>query len=79
MDNCGPYSADMVDPPGQIKILPLPSNCTSLHQSMDQAVFAAWKARYRYRYLKEIVDNVESRSDLRQANKTKKAGMKEME
>lgn len=79
MDNCGPHGADLVDTRGQVKIIPLPPNCTSVHQPMDQGVIAAWKAKYRFRYLTELLENKESQQARRERSKNRKAGMKGME
>lgn len=57
MRNCRPYRADLVDPRGQIKIVPLLPNCMIMHKPMNQGIIAAWKVRYRYQYPKEILDN----------------------
>ena len=43
LDNCGPHGAEVTDPLGQVKILPLPPNCTSVHQPMDMGIIAALK------------------------------------
>ena len=43
MDNCGPHSAKISDPFGQVKMLPLPPNCTSAYQPMDLGIIQAIK------------------------------------
>lgn len=79
MNNCGPHGSDLTDPKGQVTIRPLPPNCTAVHQPMDQGVIAAWKANYRMRYLTEMLENIETLNERREANKSKKNGMKGME
>jgi hypothetical protein len=36
MDNCGPHGADISNLLQQVKMIPLPPNCTAVHQPMDQ-------------------------------------------
>ena len=74
MDNCGPHSAKISDPFGQVKMLPLPPNCTAAHQPMDQGIIQAVKMKYRYKLLSKVFETVEHRDELRQMSSRMLAG-----
>lgn len=65
MDNCGPHGANVSDPMGQVKLINLPPNCTSVHQPMDAGIIAALKKRYRHKLLMRITENIERHNELR--------------
>ena len=67
MDNGSSHGASLQDPRGQVSVLFLPPNCTSVHQPMDCGFIASVKIRYRYGMLKKIVDLLEVRADMRKA------------
>ena len=55
MNNCGTHATDVLDVNGQVSILTLPPNCTSLFQPMDMCVIATLKAKHKSRLLKKIL------------------------
>lgn len=52
LDNCGPHGTELEDPQGQVKVVFLPPNVTSVYQPMDAGVIAMVKKNYRYRLLR---------------------------
>ena len=42
----GPHGVDVSNPLGHVKIIPLPPNCTSVHQPMDNGITTALKQKY---------------------------------
>ena len=72
MDNCGPHGTELVDPGGQIEVIFLPPNVTSVYQPMDAGVIAMLKKNYRYRLLMRMFDIFEERQDRREAAKAAK-------
>ena len=72
LDNCGPHGAELVDPFGQVTVVFLPPNCTSVFQPMDAGVIAALKKNYRYRLLRRMLEIFEERTERRQAAKDAK-------
>lgn len=67
LDNCGPHGTELVDPTGQITVVFLPPNVTSVYQPMDAGVIAMVKKNYRYRLLRRMLDTFEERQSLRAA------------
>lgn len=78
MDNCCPHGADISDIREQIETLTLPPNCTNVHQLMDMCIIAAWKKRYLYHILRQIMSELESRQELRDNCSSVLAGMRGM-
>jgi hypothetical protein len=78
LDNCGPHGCEVSDPTGQVKIVTLPPNCTSVHQPMDQGIIHAVKKNYQYKMLNKIFENIdkviESQQEIQQEQLT---GMKQ--
>ena len=72
MDNCGPHGTELVDPDGQIEVIFLPPNVTSVYQPMDAGVIAMLKKNYRYRLLLRMLDIFDERVDRREAAKAAK-------
>ena len=72
MDNCGPHGTELVDPGGQIEVIFLPPNVTSVYQPMDAGVIAMLKKNYRYRLLLRMLDIFDERVDRREAAKAAK-------
>ena len=72
MDNCGPHGKELIDPLGQITVVFLPPNCTSVYQPMDCGVIAMLKKNYRYRLLRKMLEMFEDREALREAAKEAK-------
>jgi transposase-like protein len=64
MGNCGPHGAKISDPLGQVKMMPLPPNCTAVHQPMDQGIIQAVKRKYRYKLLSKVFETMEHRDEL---------------
>jgi hypothetical protein len=48
LDNSGPHGTELKDPQGQVKVIFLPPNVTSVYQPMDAGVIAMVKKNYRY-------------------------------
>ena len=61
LDNCGPHGAECVDNRGQVKVVFLPPNVTSVYQPMDAGVISMIKRRYRYRLLAKYLEIFEDR------------------
>jgi hypothetical protein len=70
LDNCGPHGTELKDPQGQVKVVFLPPNVTSVYQPMDAGVIAMVKKSYRYRLLERLLDIYQERKQLREAAKT---------
>ena len=68
MDNCGLHSADISDPIGQLQTIALPSNCTVIHQPMDQGISTAINRSYHYKLLCKVLENIDNHAELRQAS-----------
>ncbi len=66
MDNCGPHGTALVDPRGQVKVVFLPPNCTSVYQPMDSGVIAMLKKNYRYKLLHKMFEIFDERQVLRE-------------
>lgn len=66
MDNCGPHGTALVDPQGQVKVVFLPPNCTSVYQPMDSGVIAMLKKNYRYKLLHKMFEIFDERQVLRE-------------
>lgn len=71
MGNYSPHSADVVLVSGQVKLYPLPTNWTTVHQSMDLYMIAAWKMRYCNQILTEIMTYIEYQARKGEINKKK--------
>jgi hypothetical protein len=56
LDNCGPHGTELKDPQGQVKVVFLPPNVTSVYQLMDAGVIAMVKKNYRYHLLQRLLD-----------------------
>jgi len=67
LDNCGPHGSELVDPLGQIEVVFLPPNVTSVYQPMDAGIIAMLKKKYRYRLLMKILEIFEERPQRRAA------------
>ena len=72
MDNCGPHGAELTDPDGQIEVIFLPPNVTSVYQPMDAGVIAMLKKNYRYKLLMKMFEIFEERQERRDAAKAAK-------
>ena len=59
VDNCGGHDSELKC--GNVSILSLPPNCTSVHQPMDQGLLEALKRRYKKKYMFEWFDALENR------------------
>ena len=76
MDNCGPHGTDLVDIRVQVQLFTLPPNCTALHQPMDLGIISAWKIYYRSMLFREIVKDLETRQERRDATSVLVRGMR---
>lgn len=47
VDNVLSHGKELLDPHGQVEVLPLPLNVTSAHQTMDMGIIFAGKKSYR--------------------------------
>jgi len=57
MDNCAAHNDDTFkDVSGQVRVIFLPPNCTSVYQPMDCGVIAMIKKRYRHVLLLKLLD-----------------------
>lgn len=65
MDNASSHGNSLTDPLGQVTVLYLPPNCTSVQQPMDCGVIAALKTRYRFMFLDRTISLFEKRDSLR--------------
>jgi hypothetical protein len=74
MDNCVPHGAKILDPLGQVQMLPLPPNCTAAHQPMDQGIIQAVKRKYRYKLLSKVFETIEHHDELQQISSRMLAG-----
>ena len=72
MDNCNPHSKELVDEKGQIKVVFLPPNVTSVFQPMDAGVITMLKKLYRYRLLRKMLKLFDKREGLQKAAKEAK-------
>ena len=72
MDNCGPHGTELIDPDGQVDVLFLPPNVTSVFHPMDNGVVAMLKKNYRYKLLLRMLDIFEERESLCAAAKAAK-------
>ena len=76
LDNCGPHGEELIDPRGQVKVVFLPPNCTSMFQPMDAGVIAMLKKNYRYALLLRMLDIFDDRERLRKQAENMRAGTK---
>lgn len=67
LDNCCADDSDMADLRGQVSIIPLPPNCTALHQPIDLGIIAEFKLGYKKYLLTGILFNFETREEHRAA------------
>ncbi len=74
LDNCGPHGEELIDPTGQVTVIFLPPNCTSMFQPMDSGVIAMLKKNYRTRLLMILLENYDDRENLRNRSKKMKSG-----
>lgn len=72
LDNCGPHGNELVDPNGQVSVMFLPPNTTSVYQPMDAGIIATLKKKYRYRLLEKMFEVYDDRISLREAAKVAK-------
>ena len=64
LDNCGLHGEELIDPTGQVTVIFLPPNCTSMFQPMDSGVIAMLKKNYRTRLLMILLENYDDRETL---------------
>lgn len=74
VDNASSHN-ELKDMRGQVSVIDLPPNVTALHQPMDMGVIYAFKRLYRRAMLRELVRDIESRSERREANHKNPGGM----
>ena len=67
MDNAGSHNSDEIDNRSQVRILCLPPNCTSVHQSLDMGIILSIKVKYRFDVLSRRTDTFEERHALQLA------------
>lgn len=78
MDSCGSYGADLSGPRGQVTIMTLPSNCTSLYQPMDMGIISTWKLKCRSLLVRAIVNDLDSRHQRRDDKAALLQGMRRL-
>lgn len=78
VDNSGPHGSDLEDPRGQVTIIALPPNCTARHHPMYMGVISTWKRNYRIVLLRNLLLDIETRSERKLQNVGLKPGMKGM-
>eukprot|EP00984_Skeletonema_dohrnii_P031549 scaffold24154_cov78-Skeletonema_dohrnii-CCMP3373.AAC.1 len=76
LDNCGPHGAELIDPRGQVTVIFLPPNCTSMFQPMDAGVIAMLKKNYRTKLLMIMLETYDDRENLRRNAEKMLAGTK---
>lgn len=54
MDNCGPHGADLLDSTGQVSVINLPRNCTSVLDPMDMGILPSLDVQYRSMLLNTV-------------------------
>ena len=64
LDNFSGHDDHCIDPKGQVKVLKLPPNLTSVYQPLDQGMIAALKAGYKCRLLASLVDTADRYNEL---------------
>mmetsp|Transcript_29354 Transcript_29354/g.59097 ORF Transcript_29354/g.59097 Transcript_29354/m.59097 type:complete len:617 (-) Transcript_29354:2-1852(-) len=75
MDNCAAHNDDTFkDVSGQVRVIFLPPNCTSVYQPMDCGVIAMIKKRYRHRLLLKLLDVYNDMMTLFEQNKGRTRG-----
>lgn len=74
LDNCGPHGDELIDPRGQVTVIFLPPNCTSMFQPMDAGVIAMLKKNYRYILLHKMLETYDERLMLREQSKGMQSG-----
>lgn len=67
MENCGQHRADLLDSTGQVSVITLPPNCTSMFQLTDMGVTASFKVRYRSMILNRVLEVFGNRNGLRES------------
>jgi len=60
LDNASSHSKELFDPKGQVSVVPLPPNTTSMLQPMDAGIISALKCTYRYDLLAEVISRFEN-------------------
>ena len=65
---------DLKDGRGQVEVIPLPPNITTIHQPMDMGIKQKWKREYRLRMLAAITSDVVSRQKRRLLNEANPLG-----
>jgi hypothetical protein len=76
LDNCGPHGDELIDPEGQVTVVFLPPNCTSMFQPMDAGVIAMLKKNYRTQLLLIMLQTFDDREHRRSQAKGMAAGTK---
>ena len=76
LDNCGPHGNELIDPNGQVQVIFLPPNCTSMFQPMDSGVIAMLKKNYRTCLLMKMLELYDDRENLRKQADGMTAGIK---
>ena len=59
MDNFSGHDIDFSDPKGQVEVIFLPANTTSVSQPLDQGIISILKAAYKRRLLEVMVQCLE--------------------
>ena len=76
LDNCAGHDPDIADPLGQVEVIYLPPNVTSVYQPLDQGVIASQKACYRKLLLMRLVETSELSDELAEEASLAKRGRK---
>ena len=72
MDNCSGHDPTLTDPTGQVEIIFLPPNCTSVYQPLDQGIISTLKTIYKREMLSEFVKAYDNFDELQaQASEVK--------
>ncbi len=58
------------DPHGQVEIIFLPPNCSSVHQPLDMGIIASLKVRYKHTLLERTIELLPYREFLKEKLKT---------
>ncbi len=75
MDNCAAHNEDTFkDVSGQVRVVFLPPNCTSVYQPMDCGVIAMIKKKYRHRLLLKLLEVYNDMMTLYEQNKGRSKG-----
>ena len=72
MENCSGHDPTLTDTTGQVEIIFLPPNCTSVYQPLDQGIISTLKTIYKREMLIEFVKAYDNFDELQaQASEVK--------